>query len=292
VSAVRRACLVAALLLAAAGCRGPAPAEPTAPPPETRSATPLEPVDVVVVEEIGRRAAPPLPVVCIDPGHPSEGNAGTTVQNGLREVEVVYDVAVELGALLEREGIARTVLTRDFRGYDEQTDVRVTNRRRAEIANEAGAALLLRLHCDTGSGRGFAVYHPDREGEKDGFRGPPESLRVESLRAAEAVHAGLAGQLGDRLVDGGVRGESRTYVGSRQGALTGSIHSRIPAVTVELVVLSHPEDAAFIGSDEGRRALAAALAAGVADYLAGADARPDGAGEPGSAASSADAEDP
>ena len=272
-----RAATVTLLLMAVIGCRQPTVAEPEIPTPVRKTATPLEPVDAIVVEEIGRPAAgaTPPPVVCIDPGHPSEGNAGTTVQNGLKEIEVVYDVAVELGAQLEREGTARIVMTRDFREFDPESDARVTNRRRAEIANEAGAALFLRLHCDTGSGHGFAVYYPDREGEKEGFSGPPEALRVESLRAAEAVHAAMAARLGGTLHDGGVRGESRTYVGSRQGALTGSIHSRVPAVTVEMVVLSQPDDAAYISSAAGRREMADALAAGVADYLASADSRPD-----------------
>ena len=275
---MRRALTVVLLALAAVGCGQPTESEPVEPAPVRKVATLLEPVDAIVVEEIGRPAArtTPLPVVCIDPGHPSEGNAGTTVQNGLQEIQVVYDVAVELGAQLEREGTARVVMTRDFREFDAVADTRITNRRRAEIANEAGAALLLRLHCDTGSGHGFAVYYPDREGEKQGHRGPPEALRVESLRAAESIHAAMATRLGETLHDGGVRGESRTYVGSRQGALTGSIHSQVPAVTVEMVVLSQPDDAAYISSAEGRRGMAAALAAGVADYLTSADAKPDG----------------
>jgi len=223
-------------------------------------------VDAIVVQEIKRPLVPPLPVVCIDPGHPSEGNAGTTVQNGLREVEVVYDVATALAAQLESDGTATTVLTRDFRSYDGET--RVTNRRRAEIANENGAALFLRLHCDTGGGHGFAVYYPDREGDKNGRTGPPQPLRVESLRAAEAVHGAMAAVLSDTLRDNGVKGESRTYVGSRQGALTGSIYSEVPAVTVEMVVLSQADDATFIGSEEGQQRMARALADGVQAYLA------------------------
>lgn len=263
-----------ALTVLLAACAGSAPEDATAeaeasPTPTTRQATPLVPVDAIVVDELKRPLGPPKPVICIDPGHPSEGNAGTTVQNGLQEVEVVYDVATQLAAMLEADGIARPVMTRDFRSYDHETGLRVTNRRRAEIANENDAAIFLRLHCDTGGGRGFAVYSPDREGTKEGRTGPPEALRAESLRAAEAIHGTMVEALGDTLKDNGVRGESRTYVGSRQGALTGSIYSEVPAVTVEMVVLSQEDDAAFIASQEGQQRMARALADGVAAYLAG-----------------------
>ncbi len=266
-AAVTALALSAVLALAACGQNDtPPPPVPDDPTPTSRQATPLMPVDAVLVDEL-KRPLTPLPVICIDPGHPSEGNAGTTVQNGLQEVEVVFDVARLLVSAIEEGRAARTVLTRDFRSFDPATDLRVTNRRRAEIANEAGAALFLRLHCDTGSSHGFAVYYPDREGSKHGHTGPPEPLREESRRAAEVIHATMVEHLGDTLQDNGLRGESRTYVGSRQGALTGSIFSQVPAVTVEMVVLSHPDDAAFIGSEDGQDRMARALADGVRAYL-------------------------
>src|ERR687897_201590 len=48
-------------------------------------------------------------------------------------------------------------------------DELVRNRDRAVVANRAGAALMVRLHCDASVERGFAVYYPDRQGRtKDG----------------------------------------------------------------------------------------------------------------------------
>ncbi len=204
------------------------------------------------------RAAPP--VVCIDPGHPSERNPGRALQHGLREVEVNWAVAELLAARLKEQGVA-VVLTKS------RLDEFVTNRRRAEIANAAGAALFLRLHCDTGPGRGYTLYYPDRQGGVNGHSGPPAAVRAASKAAAEALRAGMAAQP-PALRDNGLRGESATYVGKRQGALTGSIYSRVPAVTVEMAFLSHRHDAAYIGSTTGRAALATALAAGVMRYLA------------------------
>ncbi len=209
-----------------------------------------------------------LPVICIDPGHPSETNPGTTVQNGLREVEVVYDVALELKRILKDDGVARVVMTRKFRGYDARRPVIVTNRKRAEIANDAHAVLFLRLHCDTGNGAGFALYYPNRQGKKFGVTGPSVGVRDASKKAAIAIHAGMRELLPAAILhDNGVKGESATFVGGKQGVLTGSIFSKVPTVTVEMAVLSNRHDALFISSKDGRHQMAQALARGISKYL-------------------------
>jgi N-acetylmuramoyl-L-alanine amidase len=57
-------------------------------------------------------------------------------------------------------------------------------------------------------------------------------------------------------------------VGREQGgALTGSIYSEVPVVTVEMVVLSDKDDAEFIKREEGRRKMAAAIAEGVRRFV-------------------------
>ncbi|MEI6519696.1 MAG: N-acetylmuramoyl-L-alanine amidase [bacterium] len=203
-----------------------------------------------------------LPVICIDPGHPSEVNRATNVQNGLKEVEVVYDVAMKLKAELEDpdDPVARVVMTRNFRSG---TGKIVTNRIRAEIANEAGAALLVRLHCDSGKDSGYTIYYPDREGKaQDGKTGPSKKVIADSGKAAKAFHTGMA-EIISGIKDNGVMGDSSTFIGSKQGALTGSIYSHVPAITIEMVFLSNAHDAKFIGSDEGQQMMAEALKCGV-----------------------------
>jgi N-acetylmuramoyl-L-alanine amidase len=252
----------------------------TAPPPASPAARPASaPVTVTTQpaqpdSATAQAATPPpanLPVVCIDPGHPSETASGAVKQNGLCEVEVVYDVARTLKAELEgnelQQPLTRVVMTRDFRSYDRAHPKLVTNRQRAEIANQAQAVLFLRLHCDTGKGSGFTVYYPDKAATKDGRTGPAPAVRQESARAAKAMHRGLADALAGTLRDNGVKGESATFVGGKQGALTGSIYSDVPAVTIEMVFLSNSKDARYIGSREGRQALAQALALGISYYL-------------------------
>jgi N-acetylmuramoyl-L-alanine amidase len=57
-------------------------------------------------------------------------------------------------------------------------------------------------------------------------------------------------------------------VGASQGALTFSIFSRIPTITIEMVVLSNKGDAAYIKTEAGQQKMAEAIAAGITAYAA------------------------
>lgn len=208
-------------------------------------------------------AAPARAVICIDPGHPSEVASGQNVQNGTSEAHVDWVVASKLREALEARGY-EVVMTKSA---EEEL---VRNRDRALVANRARAALMIRLHCDASAERGFAVYYPDRPGKaKDGSVGPGRGVIEESRRAAAALHAGLAEGLAGALKDNGVRTDYQTKVGREQGgALTGSIFSEVPVVTVEMVTLSDPGDAEFIKTEEGQRRMAEAIADGVSRYVA------------------------
>ena len=202
-------------------------------------------------------------VVCIDPGHPSEVASGRNVQNGTSETHVDWVVATKLREALEARGY-EVVLTKS------SEEELVRNKDRALIANRARADLMIRLHCDASTERGFAVYYPDRQGKaKDGSVGPSRDVIEGSRRAAEAIHAGLAEGLQGALNDNGVRTDYQTKVGREQGgALTGSIFSEVPVVTIEMVVLSNAEDAEFIKTEEGQRRMAESIADGVARFAA------------------------
>ena len=202
-------------------------------------------------------------VVCIDPGHPSEVASGQNVQNGTSEAHVDWVVAEKLRAALEARGY-EVVLTKTSEGE------LVKNKERALIANRARAALMIRLHCDASAERGFAVYYPDRQGKaKDGTTGPGRDVIEESRRAAESIHAGLVEGLRGALNDNGMRTDYQTKVGREQGgALTGSIFSEVPVVTIEMVVLSDAEDAAFIKTEEGQQRMAESIADGVTRFVA------------------------
>ncbi len=199
-------------------------------------------------------------VVCVDPGHTSETSEGTASRDGkLTERHVNWVVGKRLTTLLRAQG-ATVVVTK---ASESQI---VTNRRRAEIANAAHAALFLRLHCDSGEQSGLATYYPDRQGRRFGVTGPSPTIMAASHRAAEIFQPAVIAALHGALKDAGIKGDSKTGVGGKQGALTGSIFAQVPALTVEMCVLTNAHDYTFIRTAAGQEAMAQALLAGVEAY--------------------------
>ncbi len=193
--------------------------------------------------------------VCIDPGHPSESGLGCHGRR-IDEVDLVWQLARRLKPRLERESFA-------CRMTKHRARERVSNRRRAQIASEFNADLLLRLHCDANSGSGFALYFPDRPGRTpEGFVGPSKRVCRESREAARSFHKAFAKILAGLLEDNGVLPDTCTAIGSKQGALTGSIHATQAVVLVEICVLTNPDDEDKLLSKAGFERVVEALAAG------------------------------
>jgi N-acetylmuramoyl-L-alanine amidase len=174
----------------------------------------------------------------------------------VREVEGNWAVAQALRRLLEQNGYA-VVLTKS------SLSEHVTNKRRAEIANEATADLMLRLHADSEGPGGFTIYYPRKQGHVKGKQGPPLSVIEASAQAARTFHAALAAELRPHLKDNGVKGDEQTFIGGKQGALTGSIYSQVPALLVEMANLAKRNDAKWISEPENQQTMAKALLAGV-----------------------------
>lgn len=200
-------------------------------------------------------AALSAPLICIDPGHPSENGNGTRGKT-LTEIRVCWKVSKALEAELKHAGYWVVITKRSEKE-------KVTNRRRAEIANSNKAALFVRLHCDAGTGSGFATYYPDRAGKVGRVSGPAKDIIAASSKLARAFHAAAIENLGGALRDAGLHADTATLIGGKQGALTGSIYAKVPVVLVEMAVLQNPKDEAFFLAPSGYKAMAKALAAGV-----------------------------
>lgn len=195
------------------------------------------------------------PVICLDPGHPSENGVGARGKS-ITELQLVWNVAVLAKPLLEREGY-KVVLTKQSR------DEKVTNRRRAEIGNKSRAALMVRLHADAGSHSGFASFYPDRQGKVGTKTGPARGVIDASKRLGPVFHAAAAEALKGDLKNLGAKSDTKTLIGGKQGALTGSIYSEVPVVLVELCVLQNAHDNKFAASKAGQEKFAKAIVSGV-----------------------------
>jgi N-acetylmuramoyl-L-alanine amidase len=201
---------------------------------------------------IGATWASAKVIVCIDPGHPSEVGRGTQGKN-LTELHLNWVIATQLKARLEKAGV-KVVMTKKTEGEF------VQNRKRAEIANAARADFLVRLHCDAANGSGFATYYPTKQGKSGSSKGPSKAVLDKSAKLAPIFHETLVKHLEGKLVDNGLMSDDRTAVGRKQGALTGSIFSKVPVVLVEMCVLTNPRDEELMASKEGQAAVADALA--------------------------------
>lgn len=195
------------------------------------------------------------PVICIDPGHPSEVGRGTSGKQ-IFELKLAWNIGVGLRKRLVKDGYT-VVMTKDAE------EAFVSNKKRAEIANQAHAAFMVRLHCDAAEGTGFTVYFPDRQGTNGGFKGPSRKLIKQVRPLAVRFHEGLAESLQSTLKDNGLHSDAKTAVGSKQGALTGSIYSKVPVVLVEMCVLTNPKDEKLMLSSAGQKAMIEGLSAGV-----------------------------
>lgn len=182
--------------------------------------------------------------ICIDPGHPSEVGRGASGKK-ITELEAVWLIGSRVGKRLEELGY-KVVLTKS------KQDELVKNRRRAEIANESKADLMVRLHCDGAGSTGFAVYWPSKQGTAQGRTGPTQEVIERTSKIVPVFHKELGSAMKGKLRDNGLKGDEKTLIGSRQGALTGSIFSEVPVLLVEMVDLTNPKDDAFIASKEGQ----------------------------------------
>lgn len=196
------------------------------------------------------------PVICIDPGHPSEVGNGTKGKF-VTEIDVVWSVANALKPKLLSDGYSVVFTKKSARQM-------VTNKARAEIANRSRASLLLRIHCDHAIGHsGFATIFADRTGKMGKFSGPPPAVLKQIEDLGPKFHRAAINFLNGKLEDRGIIRESRTNVGSRYGALIGTIHSKVPAILVEVCVLSNAKDESFVRTAAGIEAIAGALQEGV-----------------------------
>ncbi|HEX8550061.1 MAG TPA: N-acetylmuramoyl-L-alanine amidase [Abditibacteriaceae bacterium] len=195
-------------------------------------------------------------VVGIDPGHPSEVSAGSNA-NGLSENRLNWQVFVRLANRLNKRKI--TWITTKTR-----INQKVTNRQRAERANAVNADLMIRLHCDVGSGRGFGWYYPDRSARHGGVTGPSRAVQLRSREAAQTLNTAMIPILRGHLQPNPIKTDAATFVGGKNGgALIGSIHSRVPTALIEMCFINNRRDAQFINSVQGQEKMAQALEAGI-----------------------------
>jgi N-acetylmuramoyl-L-alanine amidase len=259
---MRRHLWLCVWLLSAAACVTPQ-GGPVAPPQVGGVEAPVPQIPVVPAPDLsalkGRKIA-------VDPGHGGPWPGAVALSNGLREADLNLKVALELERLLKGAG-ADVVMTRQTDAVPKPDSVSADLSARSEIGNASGAEVFVSVHHNADIAQGSAkndleVYY------KLGDAGA--SLDLGQSMVYELAYRLRREAPGKLLLPG-------NYKVLRE--------SRLPASLLETSYMTHAGNATLMATDEGVRAEALAIAAGLARYFAldpprAADARlvtaPDG----------------
>lgn len=173
-------------------------------------------------------------LVVIDPGHGGK-DPGAIGIGGLREVDVVLPISLQVARLLEQQGV-QVVLTRS-------ADYFVELPGRTAMANRVNADIFVSIHANAVPNR------PDVSGL--------ETYYLSSgLTLARFIHNSVLQSVGG-LRDRGVR-RARFYV---------LRHSAMPSVLVETGFVTGYEDSAKLATPAYQSQMAEAIARGILQYL-------------------------
>lgn len=101
-----------------------------------------------------------IDTIVIDPGHGGR-DPGTIGPDGIKEKDIVLDIALNLGKLITTSKLVEKVI------YTRETDVFVPLQERARIANNNAGKLFISIHINSNTNnnlRGFETYflHPEK----------------------------------------------------------------------------------------------------------------------------------
>ncbi len=195
-----------------------------------------------VKTEVKDAVSPEEPLlVVIDAGH--GGIDPGCVDNGLKEKDIVLDIALKLNEILKKSDIATYMIREgdDFVDHEE----------RIEIANDKNAALFLSIHCDWFEDKSVngtqTLYMPSRALKKG---------KLIEIDYALTIQEELMNSL--KTNDRGINDRSDLAVLSS---------AKMPSVIVELGFLSSEKDVVFLKSSDFREKTAEALARGIQKSL-------------------------
>ena len=214
----------------------------------------------------GAARAGTAPVVVIDPGHDARANLATEpigpgsstrkikdgggthgVVTGVREPDLTLEVSLRLRRLLRAAGV-RVVMTRT-----RTSGASMGNIVRARIANDAGAALFLRVHADgasSASARGTHTLTPALR------RGWTDDVYASSRRAATLVQTELVRTLG--FPNRGIQERSD---------FTGFNWADVPVILVEMGFMTNPTEDRALALPTVRQRAALGLCRGTLRFL-------------------------
>jgi len=219
--------------------------------------------------------------VVIDAGHGGK-DPGATGPGGLREKDVVLDIAKRLGKILRENKGLEVIYTRD-------KDLFVPLNERTEIANSNGADLFISIHVNASrrrKARGIETYFLNWTNNKEASRVAARENSI-SYKKMQKVQGELQMILLD-LARNNKSDQSMKLASSIQNSMVSSLkknYSRVednkvkwalfyvligaqmPSVLVETSFISNHEEEKRLATAKYRGRIAEAIAIGISDYI-------------------------
>lgn len=184
-------------------------------------------------------ALPSLPnsrvLVVIDPGHGGR-DPGAIGIGGLREIDVVMPVSLEVARLLEEQGLQVVMTRQDDRTLDLEP--------RVQIANRANADIFVSIHANA-----ISMSRPDVNGLETYYYSSSGQPLAAFIQASMLEATGMR--------DRGVK-RARFYV---------LRNTNMPAALVEVGFVTGEEDAPRLSDPDFHRLIARAIARGILQYI-------------------------
>ena len=215
--------------------------------------------------------------IVIDPGHGGH-DTGTIGPTGLEEKDLVLDVAMRLGKLIEQKLGAQVVYTRT-------DDTFVPLEERTAIANQAKADLFISIHANSSedpAARGIETFYLNLTDSEEARR----VAARENALAQASIHD--LQSLVEKIARNEKIDESRELATEIQTGLTKRMQrvsrqqrnrgvkrapfvvllgANMPSILSEIGFISNPADEAALKKGEQRQRVAEGLLAGITHYL-------------------------
>jgi N-acetylmuramoyl-L-alanine amidase len=245
------------------------------PAPNTHAAAPAANGERSLTRALGLK----IGKIVVDAGHGGH-DTGTIGPNGLLEKDLVLDVALKLGKLLEDRLGAEVVYTRD-------DDTFIPLETRTAVANKEQADLFISIHANSSSdqtARGVETYYLNFTSSRDAL----EVAARENAVSEKSIH-----ELQDLVKKIALKEkieESREFASDVQKSLYTGLNAKnpgirnrgvkkapfivliganMPSILAEISFVSNPGDAKKLKTGEYRQRIADSLYKGVAKYISG-----------------------
>ena len=215
--------------------------------------------------------------IVIDPGHGGK-DPGTCSPSGLKEKDIVLDVALKVAKIIKEKLGCEVVLTRD-------RDVFVPLEERTAIANAKEADLFLSIHVNAApnhEARGVETYVLDLASNKDAMRlaamenstsakqiSDLQSILLDLMQNSKINESlKLAGLVQEKMVSGlNKKFSDVPNLGVKKAPFVVLIGAQMPAILTEIAFLSNAEEEKRLKDDAYLADVAKHISGGVAQYV-------------------------